>query len=158
MSDALEYLMGGAPTASFLTIGTVHQGRIRSYEKSQQRDMQTGEKKFWDDGEPMWQIVFTLETDERDPELDGDDGVRRIFAKAQMLQAIRDAIKRSGHRTEIRGGHLAVKYDADGEARTRGFSAPKIYKAQFTAPDPAEVFDEIAAAVNERDYDDEPPF
>jgi hypothetical protein len=142
-NDALEYLMGGAPTLSFKELGTVHKGKIRSYEKTQQRDMDSGSPKVWENGEPMWQIVFTLETDERDPELDGDDGVRRLFAKAQMLTAIRDAIRKSGHRGDVKGGVLAVKYQEDGPAKTRGFNPPKVYAARFEAPVQTEDFEEV---------------
>lgn len=143
-NDALDYLMGGAPTCNFLTLGTVRKGRIRTYEKTQQRDMETGTPETWDDGSPKWQIVLTLETDERDPEIDGDDGVRRLFAKAQMLSAIRDAIRKSGHRGDVTGGMLAVKYHEDGQAKTRGFNPPKIYKAQFTPPIPTDETDDFA--------------
>jgi len=142
-NDALEYLMGGAPTLTFPDLGTVHKGRIRSYEKTQQRDMDSGMPKVWENGEPMWQIVFTLETEERDSEIDSDDGVRRLFAKAQMLTAIRDVIRKSGHRGEVRGGVLAVKYAADGQAKTRGYNPPKVYAARFEPPVPTDDFDDV---------------
>ena len=132
--EELNDLMGGAPTATFHDIGTVHKGLIRSFEKSQQRDMETGAKKVWDDGSPMYQWIFTLETEERDPELVGDDGVRRIFAKAQMLGAIRGAIRQSGWSGNIVGGTLAVKYDSDGTPKTRGYNPPKNYVAKFEPP------------------------
>lgn len=135
MNDALEYLMGGGePTLSFLEKGTAHEGRIRKFEKVQQRDLATGQPKHYDNGDPMWQIVFTLETDERDPEVDDDDGVRRLFAKGRMVAAIREAVKRSGHKGDLVGGKLGVKYVKDGTATRSGFNAPKEFVAKFEPP------------------------
>jgi len=165
-NDALDFLHGGAPTAKFLTKGTIHRGRIQSFEKTQQRDIKTGALKTWDNGEPMWQLVFTIETDERDPEIDGDDGVRRIFAKANMLNAIRDAIRKSGHRGDVTGGVLAVKFADEGQAPAAGFNPPKIYQAIFQPPSQVDEFDAMAAAVEPQpaasaassDWADEEPF
>lgn len=165
-SDAHDFLMGGAPTANFLTVGTVHQGRIRSYEKTQQRDMDSGLPKTWDNGEPMWQIVFTIETDERDPSKPHDDGVRRIFAKANMLNAIRDAIRKSGHDGNLVGGTLAVKYSGDDTPKKKGFNPPKLYEARFTPPTETQSFNDMAQAAAgpaqstaaSGGWDDEEPF
>lgn len=137
MNDALEYLMGGGePTLSFLEIGVSHEGTVRKFEKQQQRDLATGQPKHYDNGDPMWQLVFTLETDERDPERDDDDGVRRLFAKGNMVAAIREAVKRSGHKGDLVGGKLGVKYVKDGKPSRAGFNAPKEYLAKFEAPKP----------------------
>lgn len=134
-NDALAYLMSaGVPSASFLEIGTVHAGQIESYEKTQQRDLDTNEPKVWPDGQPMWQIVFTIQTDERDDQIDGDDGLRKIYAKAQMLNAIREAVKTSGHAGDLVGGKLAVKYVRQEQPKKRGYSGPKVYAAKFEPP------------------------
>lgn len=152
--EALDYLMSaGVPSASFNGTPPIeHKGRIISFEKQQQRDLD-GNKKFWEDGEPMWQLVFTIDTGEIDPSIEGDDGLRKIYAKAQMLGAIREAIKKSGHRGEIVGGMLAVKYTGDGEATKRGFNPPKLYAAFFKAPTQAD----LVADVAERQEPDGPP-
>lgn len=133
-NDALDFLMGaGVPSASFPTIGSRCFGRIVAYEKRQQRDLD-GNKKTWDDGEPMWQLVFTLDTGEIDPEIEGDDGMRKVYAKAQMLNAIREAVKKTGHQGDLVGGELGVIYSADGEQQRRGYNAPKVYVAKFEPP------------------------
>lgn len=135
MSDpALEYLMSaGVPSAKFPDIGTKVEGRILRYELTQQKDLD-GNLKTFDSGEPMMQIVFTLDTGVIDPDIEGDDGTRKVYAKAQMLQAVREAVKKTGHRGRLTGGILGVKYVRDGEATKRGFNAPKIYAAKFEAP------------------------
>jgi hypothetical protein len=140
MSDeALDFLLSaGAPGLKFPTIGTVHRGKIVSYEKTQQTDID-GELKFFKSGDPMFQIVFTLDTDDRDPDIEDDNGVRRLFAKGQMLGAIKGAIAAAKWKSSLVGGTLAIKFEAEGEASQRGYSKPKVYKVKFTPPDPMDV-------------------
>lgn len=140
--SAEDFLMGGggAPSAKFDTRGVTVAGRITEPPAvQQQRDIQTGEKKFWNDGNPMMQLVVTVQTDRRDPGVPDDDGRRRLFVKGQMKQAIQDAVKLSGARSLEVGGHLSVTYTHDGEAKQRGFSPPKQYRAEYTPAAAAEL-------------------
>lgn len=149
--SAEAFLMGGggAPTAKFPHIGTTVSGTITEPPQvQQQRDVQTGKEKFWQDGNPMMQLVVTVQTDQRDPVLPEDDGRRRIFVKGQMKNAVQDAVKAVGGRGLEVGGHLAVTYTHDGQKSNPAFSAPKQFKAAYTpaatkqlhAPDPAAAF------------------
>lgn len=133
--SADDFLMGGggAPTAKFPTPGASVGGRITEKPTvEQQRDISTGEKKFWSDGNPMMQLVVTVQTEERDPEIEEDDGQRRIFVKGQMKQAIADAVRSVGGKGLEVGGTLTVTYSHDGEVKQRGFNPPKQYRAQYT--------------------------
>ncbi|MFJ8791430.1 hypothetical protein [Streptomyces sp. NPDC102462] len=133
--DANSFLMGGggAPTAKFPTPGTVVGGHITEQPSvEQQRDIQTGDKKFWADGNPMMQLVVTVQTDQRDPSIEDDDGRRRIFVKGQMKNAVADAVRQAGGRGLEVGGILRVRYSHDGEQKQRGFSPPKQYEAHYT--------------------------
>jgi hypothetical protein len=145
--SADDFLMGGggAPSAKFGGFGVTVGGRITEpAQVQQQRDVQTGEKKFWKDGNPMMQLVVTVQTDQRDPSIPDDDGRRRLFVKGQMKTAIQDAVKQAGTRGLEVGGHLQVTYTHDGPKSNPAFSAPKQYRAQYTpaaaaelhAPDP----------------------
>lgn len=132
--SADEFLMGGggAPTAKFPTIGTSVGGRIT--EKpfvQQQRDIDSGEPKFWNDGKPMMQLVVTVQTNQSDPSIQDDDGRRRLFVKGQLKQAVHDAVRAVGGSGLEVGGHLTVTYVADGEAKKRGFTPPKQYTAKY---------------------------
>ncbi|MCG6499425.1 hypothetical protein [Kitasatospora sp. A2-31] len=147
--SADDFLMGGggAPTAKFDTRGVTVGGRITEPPTvQQQRDIQTGEKKFWSDGNPMMQLVVTVQTDRRDPAIPDDDGRRRLFVKGQMKQAVQEAVKASGARGLEVGGHLSVTYTHDGEAKQRGFSPPKQYRAQYTPAASAELHAQDPAA------------
>lgn len=138
--EAMDFLMGGGvPSAKFETIGTVHKGRVISMEMSQVTDIKTGDLKTWPDGNPQMQAIITLQTEEQDPEIEDDDGKRRVFARNNMRAAIRDAIKASKLKGQsIVGGVLAVKYVSDGK-RAPGQNPPKQYEAKFTAPSPTDI-------------------
>lgn len=148
MPSADDFLMGGggAPTAKFPTPGTAVGGRITEKPTvEQQRDISTGDKKFWSDGNPMMQLVVTVQTEERDPQIEEDDGRRRLFIKGQMKNAVADAVRAAGGRGLEVGGILTVTYSHDGTASQRGFNPPKQYAATYAlaatvalnTPDPA---------------------
>lgn len=132
--DADAFLMGGggAPTAKFPTAGTTVSGRITEKPKvEQQRDIKDQSLKFWGDGNPMLQLVVTVQTEERDSAIEEDDGRRRIFVKGQMKNVIADAVTQSGARGLEIGGTLTVKYTHDGQSKGAGMSPPKQYIAQY---------------------------
>jgi hypothetical protein len=153
--DGMDLLLGGAPAAKFPEVGTVVRGKVLAQKKQQSKDMASGELKTWDDGSPIYEIVFTLATDDCDASLEDDDGTRRVFARGQMLKAIGDALRKAHWSAPLVGGHLAVKYAKDGEASRRGFSAPKLYQAIYEPPAAADEFDAMAS---DPDGYDEPPF
>lgn len=152
--SADDFLMGGggAPTAKFPTIGTSVGGRITEKPTvQQQRDIQTGEAKFWGDGNPMMQLVVTVQTNQIDPTITDDDGRRRLFIKGQLKNAVQDAVRAVGGSGLEVGGILTVTYVRDGEVKQRGFNPPKQYDAKYVpaaqaelnAPDPG-----VPAGVN----------
>lgn len=123
---------GGAPSMKFPAIGTSIKGTISEKPDVQQvRDFQTGEPQFWPDGKPRQQIVATLATDLRDPQISDDDGSRRVFIKGQMIKAVREAVKKSGAKGLEVGGLLEIVYTGDGE-RKGNMSPPKLYAATYT--------------------------
>jgi hypothetical protein len=154
--NGMDLLLGGAPAVKFPNIGDKVVGKVISQKKQQSKDMASGELKVWEDGSPIFEIVFVLATDERDDSVDDDDGTRRLFARGQMLKAIGQALRKANWKNELVGGTLGVKYAQDGEARTRGFSPPKIYSAMFEPPDPADALDEMAGPSEDDQYDESP--
>lgn len=132
--DANSFLMGGggAPTAKFPTVGTTVGGRITEPAKvEQQRDIKTGDKKFWSDGDPMMQLVVTVQTDQRDPALTEDDGKRRLFIKGQMKNAVADAVREASAPGLEVGGSLWVRFTHELPANGPGMSPPKQYEAKY---------------------------
>lgn len=134
MTNPNDFLLGGGiASATFKTVGTSHSGTICEQPTvQQQRDLATGKAKFWDDGNPMNQLVVTVQTTERGSA--DDDGKRRFYIKAQMRQAVADAVRKSGAQGLEIGGVLTVTYTGDGVQETRGFNPPKNYSASYVAP------------------------
>lgn len=131
--DPNAWLMaGGVTSAKFPTIGTRVTGRISSPPViRQQTDPADGRPKTWDNGDPMMQLVVNLTTTERDPSIPNDDGVRAVYIKGQLQQAVREAVRRSGAPGLEVGGTLTVTYTGDGERKKAAFNAPKEYSAQY---------------------------
>lgn len=132
--NADSFLMGGggAPSAKFPALGTSYTGRITEKPAvEQQRDFNSGDPKFWNDGNPMMQLVVTVQTEMRDPSVEDDDGRRRFFVKGQLKNAVADAVRKSGGRGLEVGGRLTVTYTHDGEKKGN-LNAPKQYRVEYT--------------------------
>ena len=78
-------------------------------------------------GKPRHERVFTLITDQRDPEVDDDKGIRKFSANEGAYFAIIDALKEAKATAEI-GDTLAIKVIKDPETTT----SQADYKAQWT--------------------------
>lgn len=156
MSDTNDFLFGGGgKAAKFENIGDTVEGTITDCQVSQQTDMETNQPLTWPDGSPRMQLVVTLQTNERID--DNDDGIRRVYAKGgkyevasgtgtSLKDAIADAVRKSGARSLDEGGTLKVGYSGNGKRTNRGFSAPKLYRATYSAPvksvDASDLWDE----------------
>lgn len=134
---------GGIPAAKFPEIGASVTGTITEPPvQQQQTEIGTGKPLTWDDGKPRMQLVITLQTDQRDPEIEGDTGLRRVFVTGTKVSeggGMKGAFQRAGIRDLPVGGTLTVKYTHDGKAQ-KGFSAPKQYEVTFTPPNAAADF------------------
>lgn len=139
--DANEWLMSsGVRSASFLQIGAQVSGFIcGTPEMQQQRDFDTGDLKFWSDGKPMMQMRVVLQTEERDPEVEEDDGRRAIYVRANMATAVRQAVTTAGATGLQVGGKLLVKYMADDKPSRKGLNGAKLYTAKYRPPAPEPV-------------------
>lgn len=131
-----SFLMGsGAKSAKFETVGAVVGGKIVDEPQIvQQKDIKTGAPKFWDDGNPMNQLVVKVQTDQREPDDNDDDGIRAIYIKAQMRQAVADAVRKAGAKSLEIGGELQVKFTGTEPSTTKGFNDKKLYAAKYTKP------------------------
>jgi len=138
MKDANELLLGGGggKAAAFPRIGTIVAGEVLSEPKTQeQTDMATKEVKRFKNGDPMLQVLITLQTDQRDPDDPEDDGVRTLYAKNKMLKAIGQAMRTAGVKAIEPGGFLEIGYIGDGPRGDMPIP-PKLFEARYTRPAP----------------------
>lgn len=144
--DINDFLFGGGGAAAkFESEGDMVSGTIISCELKPQTDMETGAELHWANGDTRMQLVVRLQTDERDSAREDDDGVRTVYAKGgnyevdkgqgkSMKDAIADAVKKAGSRSLTEGGTLKVAFTGMGKKTNRGYSAPKLYTAQYKEP------------------------
>ncbi|QLE71095.1 hypothetical protein FGW37_05290 [Streptomyces rectiverticillatus] len=135
--QADDFLMGGSgvQAARFERIGSAVTGYISGKPKVQQMtDFTTSEPLTWPNGEPKLQMIVTMATDQVDPAVEGDDGMRRIYVKGQMKKAVADAVRQAGARGLEEGGLLTVTYVRDGRKTNPKFKAPKEYSATYQRP------------------------
>lgn len=146
MSSADDFFAGGTTSGKFDSVGKTIAGPIvRVGEPMQQRDFTTGQPKVWDDGRPMMQLPVDVQTDERDPSIPDDDGVRALYIRGEMQKAVRDALRKAKAPGLRPSGHLSVTYTGDGTPKQRGMNGPKLYTAAYQPPDPAGADDFIDA-------------
>ncbi|MUL39605.1 hypothetical protein FZ103_00150 [Streptomonospora sp. PA3] len=145
MTTANDFLMGGGiPAAKFEQIGRVLTGAIAvPPEVQQQKDFNSGEPLFWDDGSPRQQIKLVLDTAERNPEDPDDDGQRALYVKSGMLKAVRAAVKASRSKGLEVGGTLTITYTGDGEPSRKGLNPPKQYSATYQPPAPGAAANDV---------------
>ena len=109
------------PALKFENVNDTHTGKVVEVKKLEDRDPQ-GEVKTWPNGDVRYVFVFTIST---------DNGFGNIWARGNMVKAIREAATASNASTMV-GTKLTVKYTGDGEKK-KGMNAPKLYKAKVEA-------------------------
>lgn len=136
--DPDELMQGGYKAASFPDQQYGHTVGGPIVEKpitTQQLDFDSRAPKFYDDGNPMWQVIVAVQAQQP---TDDDDGIRAFYLRSQMKKAAQEAVRRSGARRLEVGGELWVRYVRD-EPNSRGRGKDKkIYEAKYTPPGEAQ--------------------
>jgi len=96
----------------------------------------TGEVQVDKNGNPRQQIIYTLQTEERDAEIDEDDGKRRVFVKWAIQKAISTCLADMGLARQglQEGGTLTITHSATQKASQRGYNDIKLFEASYVAP------------------------
>lgn len=135
-NSANDFLMAsGVPSIKLSKVGDEASGiMIRKAELQQIRDFVEGTPLFWEDGNKKMQLVITLQTDVRDPAIENDDGIRNLYAKAQMQVALRQAIRKAGAKGLEVGCRISVKV-TDLKANSNPKLKPqKIHEIVYESP------------------------
>lgn len=132
----LDQIMSGGTPGAFGKddpIGTSVRGTITLIEARQQTDFDTSQPKYFDDGQPMMQVVIHLQTDQRDPMNPADDGQRAIYVKGKNIAALRNASQSSlGAKFPAVGDGLVATFAQIDEPKKRGYNGAKLYTYQLT--------------------------
>jgi hypothetical protein len=137
-SDADDFFGGGADSMSFADRSMLNVWRggdiIAEPKKKQQRDFITKEAKFWKDGNPMWALVVTLQTQERNPQDPQDTGVRRLFIQSGLRAAVQQALDKARASMTV-GGQLWVRWVGE-KPNNSGGNPTKVYEAHYVPGTP----------------------
>lgn len=170
--EELEYRKAPAFFTKYSRPGERHGGPLKEApEVRQMTAFGTGEPRVFDDGRPMEQYVLTIATDRRDPEVEDDDGTRRIYVKGRNKTRLKDAIKAAGLKTlsvgdEVFDTFVREEKNSSGfdekvhsyevapgpNAVRKGAEQADVKPAPLASPAPAGGADKASR------FDDEPPF
>lgn len=118
------------PSISFkdAKVGDAYTGTISNLETAQVRNFETGDPEFWEDGNPKLQIVVTLATDYLDPDVEGDDGTRKVYLFGQKLQAAKQAMKEAGVAKLEKGFVFTIKFAGEKPSSNKKYNNVKLYE------------------------------
>jgi hypothetical protein len=118
------------PSISFkdAKVGDAYTGTITNLETAQVRNFETGDPEFWEDGNPKLQIVVTLATDYLDPDVEGDDGTRKVYLFGQKLQAAKTAMKDAGVTKLEKGFVFTIKFAGEKPSSNKKYNNVKLYE------------------------------
>jgi hypothetical protein len=124
------FFSSGGKAAKFPTIGTTIKGTITQIHPPEpQTDIKTRQ--------PIpgkTQVRIELSTNQRDPDIDNDDGNRTLYVRGWMTGAIGQALRKAGATQPQQGATLSLTYIGDGTPTQPGFDGPKQYIAEYTPP------------------------
>lgn len=101
-------------------------------EQRQRTNYQTKQPEFWPDGAPKMQVVVRLQTTERDPADPNDNGIRTLFVKGNMQNAVGTALRAVNAPGLRVGGELYVMWTGE-QASSKG-APQKLFTAQYRQP------------------------
>jgi hypothetical protein len=119
-------------TVKFPEVGASVTGTIIAVHPPEQQTTPQGDPVTWKNGEPKMQIRIEVQTDERNPEIEYDDGSRVLYVKGKMQGAVGDALRKAGAQTPEVGGKITVTFS--GEEPNPGLSPTKLYTASYEKP------------------------
>lgn len=133
--DANSFLMGsGGDYIKFDSMGIVQGGQVLSTTVTQQTEFRTEKLLFWPDGKPKYQLIVSLQTDQRNLANPADTGLRDLYVKGKNLTAaVREAVKAAGASGLAVGGTLQVCYTGD-DYTSDAAVKPKVYQARYIPP------------------------
>ena len=143
MSDNYDDLLGGrvTPSASFkgqfpiAWEGVVEDvTRNPAYEYDPSKPNNRGSQKFWPDGNPVMNVWVTIQTNVRDPQVQGDDGRRVLVLDSKnKLEAVQEAVRQSGA-SFAKGGRLGIEWYGNDPNGKNPDNPPKLYRARYSGP------------------------
>lgn len=140
------------PSFKFETPGTSHTGTLveigPEHQASEYNPNGPGDPAFWDKARtrPKMQRKFTFKTNERDPQLDADDGTRVLYAvidgkPGSQYYAINKALEKASQL----GGQLTITMTGFDPESKNPTNPRKLYEATYVEATPSQMLNGGAA-------------
>ena len=126
---------GGPATAKLSQPGDTAEGIIYKMERLNETDDDNNVVLDLRTGKPKPLLVLHLITKQRNPEIEGDDGCRRLWLKSNSLWAVQNALREQGLKPRV-GGMIRVKVDSLKPNSNPKRKPIKQHVAQYWAPTP----------------------
>lgn len=137
--DANDLLMSGGIKSigwkenpvGHTVVGTI----IEQPKKQQMTKFESTDLAFWPSGDPMWEIVCTIQTELRDPSNPYDDGKRKLHISPRMMTPVRTAVQKATAPGLAIGGRIAVQRTGGTGATGSPFEFAAEYQPPAVDPD-----------------------
>src|SRR5688572_1168943 len=126
---------GGGPKAlswKDQPVGTSYQGIVTKVELRNKTDKKTGAIVMNQYGKPKRIVIITLITDLRDPEIEDDKGLRRVFLQGNAQWELKQTIKRLGILKPVKGGRF--KITKTGTKPTEHYNDQNLFQVLYADP------------------------
>ena len=147
MDDEVDEFFGGGGGPKALSwkdkpVGTSYMGIITKVEVINKTDKKTGAIILNQQGKPKKIVILTLITDMRDPEIEDDNGMRRIFLQGNASWELRQALRKGGFIKPIKGGRF--KITLTGHKPTEHYNDQNLFTVLYADPT-ADTLAQVAA-------------
>jgi hypothetical protein len=137
MDDEVDDFFGGGGGPKALSwkdkpVGTAYQGIITKVEVINKTDKKTGAIILNQQGKPKKIVILTLITDMRDPEIEDDNGLRRIFLQGNASWELRQTLRKGGFVKPIKGGRF--KITLTGTKPTEHYNDQNLFTVLYADP------------------------
>lgn len=133
--DLFEGSGKGPATAKLSQIGDVAQGIIFKRQRLQEQD-DDGNVVLNDWGKPKPLVVLWIATSLRDPEVEDDDGARRLWLKGNGLWTLQNFIRENGLKAPQVGGKVKVWVESLKPNTNPKRKPMKVHGAMYADPKP----------------------
>lgn len=108
-------------------VGDSISGNVTAVATRQARDPQTNKARTWENGDPVIQVVVSIQTDLQTEE--NDDGIRSVFVKWWGVQrkAFLDALKTANQTDLSIGQQFTATFSGTEKASNKAMSDTKIF-------------------------------
>lgn len=139
--DGLLFGRSGPPAAKFPKPGDFVEGTLVSKDTQQAAEFNAKDPtdrsklKTYDSGDPKLELILILQTDVRDPNLEDDKGVRRVFVSYSMQQSLQQAVLDAGIRKSLPlGSRIRIEFSHEVPNKMGSGNPRKEYKISVTPP------------------------